>query len=86
LQLETLTEVVRRSGAFSLHGSLKRRNGHAAKIGSAGNGAAANGPISDENGTGEAAADETSMLEADVREAVRLLRREFDERTATRTE
>jgi copper homeostasis protein len=55
LQLETLAEVVRRSGAFSLHGSLKRRNGHAA-------------------------ADETALLEADVREAVRLLRRELAER------
>jgi copper homeostasis protein len=35
LQLETLTEVVRRSGAFSLHGSLKRRNGHLAGDGAA---------------------------------------------------
>jgi copper homeostasis protein len=56
LQLETLTEVVRRSGAFSLHGSLKRKNGV------------------------HPAADEARGLEADVREAVRLLRRELASR------
>jgi copper homeostasis protein len=56
LQLETLTEVVRRSGAFSLHGSLKRKNGV------------------------HGAADEARGLEADVREAVRLLRRELESR------
>jgi copper homeostasis protein len=33
LKLETLTEVVRRSGAFSLHGSLQRKNGHGAANG-----------------------------------------------------
>ena len=95
LQLETLTEVVRRSGAFSLHGSLKRRNGHGPKIGpagtgsagngAAGNGAGANGAAADE-AADESGADETAALEADVREAVRLLRREFDERTTARAE
>jgi copper homeostasis protein len=78
LQLETLTEVVRRSGAFSLHGSLKRRNGHGSKNGAAGNGAAKDGTRANESG-----AYETAALEADVREAVRLLRREFGERSAT---
>jgi copper homeostasis protein len=53
LQLETLTEVVRRSGVFCLHGSLKRKNG------------------------AHAAEEVPSALEADVREAVRLLRREL---------
>jgi copper homeostasis protein len=86
LQLETLTEVVRRSGAFSLHGSLKRRNGHGVKIGAAGNGASANGAATDGIAANQSAADETAALEADVREAVRLLRREVDERSATRTE
>ncbi len=61
LQLETLAEVVRRSGAFSLHGSLKRRNGSHAPA-------------------DEAATDEMAALEADVREAVRLLRRELEGR------
>jgi copper homeostasis protein len=81
LQLETLTEVVRRSGAFSLHGSLKRRNGHRAGNGAAANGAGANGAA-----TNETAADEAAVLEADVREAVRLLRRELEERTAAQME
>jgi copper homeostasis protein len=63
LQLDTLTEVVRRSGVFCLHGSLKRKNGvHAAE----------------EN----PATSKMTALEADVREAVRLLRREIEERTA----
>ena len=53
LRLATLAEVVRRSGNFSLHGSLIRRNGHTApQVAQA-------------------------RLEADVREAVRLLRREY---------
>jgi copper homeostasis protein len=55
LKLETLAEVVRRSGASALHGSLQRRNGHG-------------------NGTRGA------ELEADVREAVRLLRSALEER------
>jgi copper homeostasis protein len=55
LKLETLPEVVRRSGVFCLHGSLKRKqNGHAAE-------------------------EDAAALEADVREAVRLLRRELAE-------
>jgi copper homeostasis protein len=58
LRLATLTQVVRRSGNFSLHGSLTRKNGHR---------------------TPQAA---QALLEADVREAIRLLRREFEERTA----
>jgi copper homeostasis protein len=63
LQLQTLTEVVRRSGVSCLHGSLKRKIGrHAAEKNDA--------------------AGEMAMLEADVREAVRLLRCEVDERKA----
>ncbi len=58
LQLETLPEVVRRSGVFCLHGSLKRKNG---------------GHVSGEN---------PAAIEADVREAVRLLRRELDGQNA----
>jgi copper homeostasis protein len=53
LQLETLVEVVRRAGVYSLHGSLSRKNGRAAAT---------------ENGT---------TLEADVREAIRLLKGEY---------
>lgn len=53
LRLATLTEVVRRSGNFSLHGSLTRKNGHS---------------------TPQAA---QALLEADVREAVRLLQHEY---------
>lgn len=55
LRLATLTEVVRRSGNFSLHGSLTRKNGSRSP---------------------EAA---QALLEADVREAVRLLRDEYRE-------
>jgi copper homeostasis protein len=55
LRLATLTEVVRRSGNFSLHGSLTRKNGHR---------------------TPQAA---QALLEADVREAVRLLQHEYRE-------
>lgn len=57
LRLASLTEVVRRSGNFSLHGSLTRKNGHR---------------------TPQAA---QALLEADVREAVRLLRHEHREMT-----
>jgi len=71
LQLETLTEVVRRSGVFCLHGSLKRRNGHGNPAGTA-----------EENPT----EGEMATLEADVREAVRLLRRELDERNSSARE
>lgn len=55
LRLATLVEVVRRSGTFSLHGSLTRNNGATAR---------------------EFTSEE---LEAEVREAVRLLHREFCE-------
>jgi copper homeostasis protein len=55
LRLATLTEVVRRSGNFSLHGSLTRKNSHRSP---------------------EAV---QALLEADVREAVRMLRHEFRE-------
>jgi copper homeostasis protein len=55
LRLATLADVVRRSGSFSLHGSLTRPNGSAARS-------------------------DRAALEADVREAVRLLRGEFRER------
>ena len=53
LRLESLIEVVRRSGVFSLHGSLSRKNGKYS--------ANANG----------------QQLEADVREAIRLLKSEY---------
>jgi copper homeostasis protein len=58
LRLASLVEVVRRSGAFSLHGSLTNSNG------SAGN-----------------EVDRTE-LEANIREAVRLLRSEYDQMAA----
>ncbi len=54
LRLASLTEVVRRSGTFSLHGSLSNSNG-------------SNGPGVD-----------PARLEADIREAVRLLRGEYE--------
>jgi copper homeostasis protein len=57
LRLESLVEVVRRSGVYSLHGSLTRKNGHPSPLGNGG------------------------QLEADVREAIRLLETEY--RTAT---
>lgn len=53
LRLATLTQVVRRSGNFSLHGSLTRKNGHSTPQ------------------------DAQALLEADVREAVRLLQQEY---------
>jgi copper homeostasis protein len=56
LRLATLPEVVRRSGAFSLHGSLTRKNGH------------------------PTATPDQAALEADVREAMRMLRHEYRER------
>jgi copper homeostasis protein len=55
LRLASLAEVVRRSGTFSLHGSLTNSNGS--------------------NGTGV----DRARLEADIREAVRLLRSEYDQ-------
>jgi copper homeostasis protein len=58
LKLESLVEVVRRSGVYSLHGSLTRRNGtHSPKTGG-------------------------KELEADVREAIRLLESEYRATTA----
>ncbi len=62
LRLENLVETVRRSGIFSLHGSLSRRNGK---------------PALQTNGVSHLPA-----LEADVREAVTLLRREYREQSA----
>ena len=59
LRLATLAQVVRRSGNFSLHGSLTRKNGH------------------------RSPREAQALLEADVREAVRLLRIEFETMTAT---
>ena len=56
LRLGKLVELVRLSGAYSLHGSLMRRNG------------------------GVACEFDAAVLEADVREAVRLLRHEFRRR------
>jgi copper homeostasis protein len=58
LRLASLTEVVRRSHTFSLHGSLSNPNGS--------------------SGTGVDAA----RLEADIGEAVRLLRSEYDQMQA----
>jgi len=55
LRLASLAEVVRRSGTFSLHGSLTNSNGS--------------------NGAGV----DRARLEADIREAVRLLRSEYDQ-------
>ena len=54
LRLATLTQVVRRSGNFSLHGSLTRKNGH------------------------RTPREAQVLLEADVREAIRLLRTEYE--------
>jgi len=53
LRLESLVELVRRSGVYSLHGSLNRRNG------------------------AHQAAEHGGQLEADVREAIRLLEAEL---------
>jgi copper homeostasis protein len=58
LRLASLVEVVRRSGAFSLHGSLTNSNGS--------------------NGRGV----DTTQLEANIREAVRLLRSEYEQMAA----
>jgi len=58
LRLESLVEVVRRSGVYSLHGSLTRRNG-----------------VHSSHANGQ-------QLEADVREAIRLLRTEYRAATA----
>ena len=54
LRLATLAQVVRRSGNFSLHGSLTRKNGH------------------------RTVREAQALLEADVREAMRLLRAEYE--------
>jgi copper homeostasis protein len=62
LRLENVLETVRRSGIFSLHGSLSRKNGKSAIEG---------------NGDARLAA-----LEADVRDTVALLRREYREQNA----
>jgi copper homeostasis protein len=58
LKLESLVEVVRRAGVYSLHGSLTRKNGN--------HSSATNG----------------NTLEADVREAIRLLNAEYRAATA----
>jgi copper homeostasis protein len=58
LRLASLVEVVRRSGAFSLHGSLTNSNGS--------------------NGHGA----DTTQLEANIREAVKLLRNEYEQLAA----
>jgi copper homeostasis protein len=58
LRLASLVEVVRRSGAFSLHGSMTNSN-------------ASNGHEAD-----------PSQLEANIREAVKLLRSEYEQMTA----
>jgi len=62
LRLASLAEVVRRSGTFSLHGSLTNSNGS--------------------NGTKVDAA----RLEANIREAVKLLRSQFDQMQAQAAE
>jgi copper homeostasis protein len=58
LRLASLVEVVRRSGAFSLHGSLTSPNGS--------------------NGHGV----DSAQLQANIREAVRLLRSEYEQTVA----
>lgn len=65
LRLATLTEVIRRSGAFCLHGSLNRPSTEASTQSS-----------THSNGAPATTADR-AVLTADVREAVRLLRSEF---------
>lgn len=62
LRLASLAEAVRRSGTFSLHGSLTSSNGS--------------------NGTGV----DPARLETDIREAVRLLRSEYDQMQARAAE
>jgi copper homeostasis protein len=62
LRLENLLEIVRRSGVFSLHGSLSRRNGHA--------------PAS------AGAEPKLAALEADVRQAIAMLRSEYRDQIA----
>jgi copper homeostasis protein len=69
LRLTNLAEVVRRTGVSYLHGSLTRRNEtpiHAENGESNGNHA----------GNGHLLADTQAILQADVRESVRLLRQE----------
>jgi copper homeostasis protein len=73
LKLTNLAEVVRRTGVSYLHGSLTRRNAN---------------PMQSENGeangkqagNGHSAVDALLMLEADVRESIRLLRQEVNAR------
>jgi copper homeostasis protein len=69
LRLSNLAEVVRRTGVSYLHGSLTRRNEtpiHAENGESNGNHA----------GNGHLLAETQAILQADVRESVRLLREE----------
>jgi copper homeostasis protein len=73
LRLSNLAEVVRRTGVSYLHGSLTRRN---------------ETPIHSENGesngkqrgNGHPATDPQAILQADVRESIRLLRQEVTAR------
>ena len=73
LRLTNLAEVVRRTGVSYLHGSLTRRS---------------ETPVQPENGkangnhpgNGHLAADTQAILEADVRESIRLLRQEVTAR------
>ncbi len=69
LRLENLVETVRRSGVFSLHGSLSRRNGR---------------PAHQTNGATNGAVP-SAVLEADVRQAVTLLRSEYREQNIATT-
>jgi copper homeostasis protein len=73
LRLNNLLEVVRRTGVSHLHGSLTRpRETHSTTEASEANGSSAAGrPI---------AVSGSAMLEADVRESVRLLKDEFTTR------
>jgi copper homeostasis protein len=64
LKLANLAEVVRRTGVSYLHGSLTRKQSDSGKT---------NGKST---GNGHLAVSRQSMLEADVRESIRLLRRE----------
>jgi len=73
LRLTNLAEVVRRTGVSYIHGSLTRRSVtpvHAENSGPNGNHA----------GNGHPPADLQAMLEADVRESIRMLRQEVNAR------
>jgi copper homeostasis protein len=77
LKLANLAEVVRRTGVSYLHGSLTRRN-ETQRNGTRGNGSHKHAERSETNEepatNGHLAVSRQAMLEADVRESIRLLR------------